>query len=132
MYCTIHLLEIIRLSDFSSPLFYPSLLGIDPERLYFWRWKGVYTARLYCWWWKGIHSGSAQFILLAKGDGGESDMGTFTRRQLLQSGISIPTSGSQISPVTVYVFSRMFLNRLAYNIQRNNYWMVKDIWRIFL
>ena len=27
MYCTIHLLEIIRLSDFSSPLFYPSLLG---------------------------------------------------------------------------------------------------------
>ncbi len=26
MYCTIHLLEIIRLSDFSSPLFYPSLL----------------------------------------------------------------------------------------------------------
>ncbi len=30
MYCTIHLLEIIRLSDFSSPLFYPSLLGGDP------------------------------------------------------------------------------------------------------
>ncbi len=29
MYCTIHLLEIIRLSDFSSPLFYPSLLGRD-------------------------------------------------------------------------------------------------------
>jgi len=28
MYCTIHLLEIIRLSDFSSPLFYPSLLGL--------------------------------------------------------------------------------------------------------
>jgi hypothetical protein len=27
MYCTIHLLELIRLSDFSSPLFYPSLLG---------------------------------------------------------------------------------------------------------
>jgi hypothetical protein len=27
MYCTIHLLEIISLSDFSSPLFYPSLLG---------------------------------------------------------------------------------------------------------
>ncbi len=27
MYCTIHLLEIIRLSDFSSPLFYPSLLA---------------------------------------------------------------------------------------------------------
>ncbi len=26
MYCTIHLLEIIRQSDFSSPLFYPSLL----------------------------------------------------------------------------------------------------------
>jgi hypothetical protein len=30
MYCTIHLLEIIRLSDFSSPLFYPSLLGSQP------------------------------------------------------------------------------------------------------
>jgi hypothetical protein len=28
MYCMIHLLEIIRLSDFSSPLFYPSLLGL--------------------------------------------------------------------------------------------------------
>ncbi len=28
MDCTIHLLEIIRLSDFSSPLFYPSLLGV--------------------------------------------------------------------------------------------------------
>ncbi len=27
MYCMIHLLEIIRLSDFSSPLFYPSLLA---------------------------------------------------------------------------------------------------------
>ncbi len=27
MYCMTHLLEIIRLSDFSSPLFYPSLLG---------------------------------------------------------------------------------------------------------
>ena len=26
MYCMIHLLEIILLSDFSSPLFYPSLL----------------------------------------------------------------------------------------------------------
>ncbi len=29
MYCMLHLLEIIRLSDFSSPLFYPSLLGAD-------------------------------------------------------------------------------------------------------
>jgi len=27
MYCMLHLLEIILLSDFSSPLFYPSLLG---------------------------------------------------------------------------------------------------------
>jgi hypothetical protein len=32
MYCTIHLLEIIRLSDYSSPLFYPSLL--DPNASY--------------------------------------------------------------------------------------------------
>jgi hypothetical protein len=28
----IHLLEIIRLSDFSSPLFYPSLLGVGGNR----------------------------------------------------------------------------------------------------
>ena len=33
MYCTILLLEIIRLSDFSSPLFYPSLLGCDIPRI---------------------------------------------------------------------------------------------------
>jgi hypothetical protein len=32
MYCTIHLLEIIRLSDFSSPLFYPFLLGCSFSR----------------------------------------------------------------------------------------------------
>jgi hypothetical protein len=32
MYCTIHLLEIIRLSDFSSPLFYPSLLDLCTAR----------------------------------------------------------------------------------------------------
>jgi hypothetical protein len=30
MYCIIHLLEIFRLWDFSSPLFYPSLLGLSP------------------------------------------------------------------------------------------------------
>jgi hypothetical protein len=34
MYCTIHLLEIIRLSDFSSPLFYPSLLASDPQTVW--------------------------------------------------------------------------------------------------
>jgi hypothetical protein len=33
MYCMIHLLEIIRLSDFSSPLFYPSLLGLVSDIL---------------------------------------------------------------------------------------------------
>ena len=68
----------------------------------------------------------------------------FTVSQLPQSGIGILTSGSvRYSPalpsygieeymniLTVYVF--MVLKRLAYKIQRNNYWMVKDIWRIFL
>jgi hypothetical protein len=39
--------------------------------------------------------------------------------------------GHGLVQLTVYVFSRMVLNRLGYDIQRNNYWMVKDIWRIF-
>ncbi len=45
-------------------------------RLYCWWWKEMYTSYtsiMHCWQWKGIHSGSAQYILLAKGCGGESD-----------------------------------------------------------